>query len=56
MADIEIADQRMITVIAENREGRRNCDAEPYCQKQNDSLPFHGRTINTFWTAVNVKL
>jgi len=48
MADVEIADHRMIAVIAGNWEGWRNGDADPYCQEYHDSLPFHVRTINTF--------
>ncbi len=31
MADVEIAYHGAIVVIAWNGEGRRNCDAEPYC-------------------------
>jgi hypothetical protein len=45
MADIKIADHYMIAMIAENCEGGRNGDAEPYCQEYNDSLPFHDATI-----------
>jgi len=46
MADVEIADHRMIAVIAGNWEGGRNGDADPYCQEHNDSLAFHDITID----------
>ncbi len=56
MADVKIADQCMIAVIAGNRERGMNGDAEPYCHEHYDSLPFHRTTIDVFLDGVNVIL